>query len=353
MISLKKLTHTISLTRLAVSTGRAFIASFVLVVLCASPARAWITFDLPDLVSTPPHFGAVSVSHLSDGRYVYGNNNLLYLQDSFGASGNTAFATAPNVDPSFITVLNDTTAVVGSGQGAVLPVYQFNPSNPASPGYTSIASLQNYAGAPAGTSGVYVSGANDGGGSNSVSYVTLGGTQQLVVDPAGGFSAGVAVDGGGNLFVGDNDNNSVYEFTFAQVQNAIAHSSQLVFGDGMLIHTFADDVVGSLAVDAKGRIWAAGFGADGLFFWNPNNNSGGVLNPEAAGGAYTLSTFSTSGNDYVNFVWQAGFITGNQVVYGYDNVQNVPEPSSSSLIASLAVVGVVTIGLRRRRLART
>ncbi len=321
-------------------------------LFCASPARAWITLDLPDLVSSAPHFGAVSIAHLADGRYVFGNNNSLYVQNSFGASGNTALATPPNVDPSFIAVLNDTTAVVGSGQFGSLPVYQFNPSNPASPGYTSIASLQNFGGAPAGASAVYVVGANDSGGSNSVSYVTTGGAQQLVVDPAGGFSAGVAVDPAGNLFVGDNDTNSVYEFTYAQVQNAITHSTQLTFGDGALVHTFADDVVGSLAVDAQGRLWAAGFGADGLFFWNPTTNQGGVMNPEANGGQYTLSAFSTGGSDYVNFVWQAGFTTGDSVVYGYDTVQNVPEPASSVWLASLVAAGAVAGGVRRRSLAR-
>ncbi len=351
MIILQKLTHPNKFTRWTAICGQAIAASFALAFIGASPARAWITLDLPDLISSSPHFGAVAVAHLSDGQYVYGNNNSLYLQNSFGSSANTAFATAPNVDPSFIAVVNDTTAVVGSGQGAVLPVYQFNPSSPASPGYTGITSLQNFSGAPAGASAVYVVGANGSGGSNSVSYVTLGGTQQLLVNPAGGFSAGVAVDGTGDLFVGDNDNNSVYEFTYAQVQNALAHSSQLVFGNGTLVHTFADDVVGSLAVDAAGRVWAAGFGADGLFFFNPATNTGGVLNPEAAGGEYTVSAFSASGYDYVNFVWQAGFDPGDQVVYGYDQVQNVPEPSSSASLAAL-VAGVVAVGLRRRNLAR-
>jgi len=353
MTILLKHTHLNKFTRQTARCGMASAAIVVMTLAVTAQAQTWVTFDLPALVSTDPHFGALAVSHLSDGQFVYGNNNSLYLQDSFGSPASTEFTTPPNVDPSFIAVLNDTTAVVGSGQFGSLPVYQFNPSNPASPDYTSIASLQNFGGAPAGTSGVYVVGTNDAGGSNSVSYVSLGGSQQLVVDPAGAYSAGVAVDKSGNLFVGDNDTNSVYEFTQAQVQNAIAHSTQLVFSNGLLVHTFASDVVGSLAVDAEGRIWAAGFGADGLYFWNPTTNQGGVMNPEAAGGQYTVSSFSTSGNNYVNFIWQAGFTSGNEVVYGYDTVQNVPEPASSVWLASLVASGAVVIGVRRRTKRKT
>jgi len=330
-----------SFTRFASLCGRGILAGFGLAYCCVGTAHAWVTLDLPDLNAASPHFGAVAVSHLSDGRYIYGNNNALYVQDTFGTSGNTALATPPNVDPSFLTVLNDTTAVVGAGQFATTPVYQFNPSNPGTPGYASIASLQNFSAARSSSTSLYVVGGNGAGGSNSVNYVTTSGTSQVIIDPAGTFSAGVAVDKTGDLYVGDNDTNSVYEFTPAQVLNAVNNQTLLTFSDGLLIHTFADDVVGSLAVDANGRIWASGFGADGLFFWNPATSQGGVLNPEAPGGAYSVSTFSTSGNDYVNYVWQAGFSTGNPVVYGYDTVQNVPEPATTALLAAAVALGAV------------
>jgi len=322
------------------------------------PAHAWVTLDLPDLGDSPP---AVAISHLSDGRFVYGNSNALYLQNSFGAAAVTTFATPPGVDPSFVTVLTDTTAMLGAGGGGpTSPVYQFNPSNPASPGYTAGAVLENFSAAPAGASSAYVVGSNGsgenefGGNDSSVSYVTLAGQQQLLVNHDGGFSGGVAVDKAGNLFLGDDDNNSVYKFTAAQVQNAIAHATVLALGDGTLVHTFGADVIGSLAVDADGRVWAAGFGAAGLYWFNPATNNSGVFDPQDAAAnpesLYSLSTFSANGSDYVGYVWQSGFDGGDSVVYGYDTVQNVPEPATTAWWA--AMVALVAACCNRRRQTR-
>jgi len=316
-------------------------ACFVLVYCLAIPAHAWVTLDMPDLTASLEHGGALSFSHLPDGRLIFGNNNALFVQNTFGLATMTSFATPPDVDPSFISVLNATTAIVGGGQFVATPVYQFNPSNPASPGYSSVTTLQNFSAAPAGTSGIYVAGGNDLNGNNSVTFVALGGTQVQIVDPVGEFSAGITVDAGGNLFVGDNDNSSVYEFTSSQVINAINHSLSLGLGDGTLVHTFDADVVGSLAVDGEGRIWATGFGAPGLFWFNPANNGTGVLDPENAAadpfGAYTLGTFTANNNDYVSFVWQSDFSQGSSVVYGYDLAQNVPEPANFGLVGALVV----------------
>ena len=326
-------------------------ACFVLALAWASTAHAWVTIDLPDLTSSPEHGGALAFSHLSDGRLIYGNNNALFLQNSFGSSSFTTFSTPPDVDPSFVTVLNDTAAMVGAGQFVNTPVYQFNPSNPSTPNYTSNVTLQNFSAAPASATSFYVAGANNADGNNAVSYVTLGGTQQLVVDPAGQFSAGLAVDHGGNVYVGDNDNNSVYEFTAAQMLNAVLHSSPLTFSNGLLLHTFDADVVGSLAVDAQGRIWAAGFGAPGLFWFNPANNNTGLLNPQDTAdnpsSAYTLGTFSANGTDYMSYLWQSDFSNGSSLVYGFDTVQNVPEPATSALWVALGAGAAVW--WRRRR----
>jgi len=323
-------------------------------------AQTFITLNLPNLVATPP---AVAVSHLSDGRFIYGNANTLYLQTTFGSAGLTTFATPPGVDPSFVTVLSDTTALLGGGGGGPSsPIYQFNPSSPATPGYTRVPlaqDLQNFSAARAGSSSAYVAGSNGSGtnifdGSDSaVTSVTLAGQSQVLVDHAGGFSAGLAVDNGGNLFVGDDDNDSVYKFTSAQVVNALANSHVLTFADGLLVHTFAADVVGSLAVDAQGRLWAAGFEADGLFWFNPASGASGSLTPEAPGGAYNVSAFSAGGSDYVSFLWQSGFAPNSQVVYGYNTVQNVPEPAASALLAAVAAGAAVWWQHRRRRTVGT
>ncbi|HTB62465.1 MAG TPA: hypothetical protein VK737_02655 [Opitutales bacterium] len=331
---------------------RCVLAGLGLAGALTNTAHAWVTLDLPDLTAPEGGSGVVAYSNLPDGRLVYGNNQALYVQNNFGSAALTSFSTPPDMDPSFVTVLNSTTAVFGVGEFTNSAVYQFNPSTPATPGYSSNSTLQNYAAAPAGASGVYVAGQNDINGDNSISYVTLSGTQQMVVDPAGEFSAGLAVDGGGNVYVGDNDNNSVYEFTAAQIQNAIRTSIALTLSNALLIHTFSDDVVGSLAVDAEGRIWAAGFGAPGLFYYNPGSGIGGVLDPEDnaddLGGAYTVGAFSANGSDYVSYLWQSDFSSGSSLVYGFDTVQNVPEPAQAAWLAAAAALGVAYWRKRRR-----
>jgi hypothetical protein len=349
--------------RCAISWRRGTLPALAIAWGLASTAHAWVTLDLPDLTTSETHGGGLAVSHLSDGQYVYGNNNALYLQTAFGLAANTAFASPPGptgVDPSFITVLNDTTALVGTGVGGNTPVYQFNPSNTANPNYTTNANmtLQNYAAAPASASSYYVVGTNEASGVNGNSTVSyfgaLGGAPKLVIDPAGGNSAGIAVDSGGNVYVGDDDNSSIYEFTAAQVLNAAAHSTALTFSDGKFLYAFSADVVGSLAVDSEGRIWAAGYGAQGLFWFNPATDRSGALDPEDAAdnldSAYTLSTFSANGNNYVSYIWQSGFSSGSTVIYGYDNVQNVPEPATSALLAA-AAAGAAAWWKRRRRTA--
>ncbi len=315
--------------------------------------QSFNTIPLPDLSATPP---AVAISYLSDGRFVYGNANTLYLQTTFGASGLTAFATPPGVDPSFITVLSDTSALVGTGTFApTSPIYQFNPSLPATTSYTRVplpADLQNFTAAKAGVAAAYEVGSNGSGTNafdgpdNAVTYITTAGQSQLLVDHAGGFSAGIAVDGGGNVYVGNDDDNSVYKFTSAQLVNALTNSHVLTFADGLLVHTFGADVVGSIAVDSEGRIWASGFAAEGLFWFNPATDQSGTLTPEPAGGDYNVSTFSAGGSDYVSYVWQSGFAPGDQVVYGYNTVQNVPEPATFALLAA-AAAGVAAWWRRR------
>jgi hypothetical protein len=302
--------------------------SLALMMGLAASASGWNTLPLPDLVSASPHFGALAVTHLADGRFLYGNNNQLYTQETFGAANVTALAvvSGDGVDPSFLAVLSSKVVVAGAGMFGNSSLYQFNPANAEAPGYASITTMQNFSGVMRNTTSLYVAGANGSGGANAVSYVNLNGTTQLLVDQVSTFSAGLARDAAGDLFVGDDDTASVYEFTAAQLQKAVTSHTTLTLANGKLIHTFADDVVASLAVDSQGRIWAAGFGAEGLFWWDPAHNTGGVLTPETAGGSYTASTFSRSGSNYVSYVWQAGFSPGDTVLYAYGVTGTVLAP---------------------------
>jgi len=297
----------------------------------AVSAQGWTTLPLPNLISSPPHFGALTMTHFPDGRFLLGNNNQLYTQNAFGAANVTAFPTisGDGVDPSFLAILSPHVAVAGAGQFGNTSLYQFDPTNPGAPGFKAFTATQNFSGVARNAAGVYVVGEDGSGGNNAVSYVTLSGKEQLLVNNDGAFSAGVTRDAMGDLFVADNDSDSVYEFTAAQIQRALATNATLTLGNGTLEHAFADDVVGSVAVDGQGRIWAAGFGADGLFWWDPKANTGGVLTPQDTGGAYNVNTFTRQGVTYVGYVWQAGFTTGDTVLYGYATTSTALAPAIS------------------------
>jgi hypothetical protein len=308
--------------------SRRWLLSFGLMPGLAVSASGWTTLPLPDLVSAPPHYGTLAVTHLGDGRFLYGNNNQLYTQNAFGAANVTALADigGDGVDPSFLVVLGGKLAVAGAGMFGNSSLYQFDPTNATAPGYTAFATTQNFSGVERTTTSVYVVGEDGTGGVNAVSVASLNGTVKLLVDQAGAYSAGLARDNAGDLFVADNDNESVYEFTAAQLQKAVAGNATLTLANGELEHAYSDDVVDSITVDAKGRLWAAGFGSDGLFWWDPAKNVGGVLTPQAAGGAYTVSAFLRNGVGYISYVWQEGFSPGDAVEYGYAPVADALAP---------------------------
>jgi len=50
------------------------------------------------------------------------------------------------------------------------------------------------------------------------------------------------------------------------------------------------------------------------------------LTPQASGGAYEVNTFTRNGTAYVAYVWQAGFTTGDTVIYGYATTNTVLVP---------------------------
>jgi hypothetical protein len=127
--------------------------------------------------------------------------------------------------------------------------------------------------------------------------------------------------------VADDDNDAIYEFTAAQLSAAIAANTTLTLANGRLVHQYTSDVVDKLAVDAYGRIWSTGFAGEGLYWWDPAQNEGGVLNPQGVTGYYQVGKFDVYGNHYVGYVWQAGFTAGDAVVYGYDLSSHLlPQP---------------------------
>jgi hypothetical protein len=316
-----------------------------LVLGFAASARGWVTLSLPPLVSSPPHYGSSEIAFLPDGRFVYGNNDLLYVQKAFGLSAVTQLAPPPGVgvDPSFLVDINANSVVVGSGGFGITYLYSFNPNLGARTTYKVYTALENFDAARRNGGGLYVVGENGAGGNSDVTYVSPRGQQETTVDNVSTFSAGVAVDAANNLYVADNDNNTVYKFTAAQLAKAIANDFTLFLSDGKRFHAFRADVVDSIAVDSFGRLWASGFGGPGLYWWDPLRNLGGVVLPQCPTGSYEVSTFTACGVGYVGYIWQSGYTTGDPAIFGYSLASAaIPpvitqQPSSASVPAGARV----------------
>lgn len=331
---------------------RRFAAAVVAAACWPAPARAsWIQFELPHL-SQP--FGGTALAHLPDGSYVFAETGNLYLQDAWGAASYTAFDNEPSgMDPSFVAVWDGTMAAAGHGGWGASAIYTFNPSVPTSPGFTNIGvTLQNFHGVFREGLSLYTGGADTGPGGDhhGIRYLTLDGSvNRMVVDDVSVYSAGFAIDSDGNLYVGDNDDGRVYRFTKAQLDGAIGGTPLLV-GDGEMIHDFGDGGnIGSLAVDADGRVWAAGWQENGIKVYNASLGQEFTYVPNLDNANYKVATFSRAGTSYAAWLNQANPFSGDtEQYYGYAPSAEyaIPEPS---VLAMSLVGGLAALLLWRRK----
>ena len=116
-------------------------ASALLMALSSGAHAQWTTLNLPNSTAVT----GLTLSHLDDGRYVYGNGNDFFVQDNFGITGQTQHATTnPGFGfPSFLDVRSDNTAVTGNGFSSI---HSFDAGNTASGSITTNStSFQDYA----------------------------------------------------------------------------------------------------------------------------------------------------------------------------------------------------------------
>lgn len=331
---------------------KTFLATALCGALTLSPAYgSWTTYSLPD---TTAAFNTWALGH-ADGRFLYAENGTVYRQDSFGNGAYSQFSNSPgagNADPSFIAAGSSTSAALGKGGWSSSTLVSFDPSNTGS-GFTETSyTLNNYAGAMRDASSLYIAGANGTGGSNNITYVSLDGTvNQTLIADVSQYSAGIALDMNGDLYVGDNDDGSVYRFTSAQLADAINAHTALGIADGAYVCSFGSGGnIGSLAVDANGVLWGAGWAANGIQSYDPDTGSFYTWKPGFDTSHYLVDTFSNNGTNYVAFASASGFGSGSDVLYGLADADVVPEPASVLLIA---LGGTFIAGWRRFRASRT
>ncbi|HUI08648.1 MAG TPA: PEP-CTERM sorting domain-containing protein [Verrucomicrobiae bacterium] len=302
----------------------------------------WIQFPLPNLSEG---YSPTALAHLPDGRYLFANQGTYYRQDAFGSAGYTAYSNVSpgdSADPSFVAVWDATHAVAGGGGFGASDLYRFDPSSLGAPTFVAQGlSLQNYSGVFRDATSLYVGGANGTGSTHSISYIDLiSATTKVIIDNISTYSCDFAQDASGNLYVGDNDDGKVYKFTAAQLSLAISGSA-LAISDGTFVHQF-DDGLGTMAVDGEGRIWSAGWMANGLQAYDPVSNTEFAVIPGLTNANYKVTTFTAGGQDYVAFMDQANpGQAGTAQYYGYEAI---PEPGTFAL----ALAGLVVLPLCRR-----
>lgn len=317
-----------------ISSYRAAAAFATVAFLALVPLRIsaqWTQLDVPAMAG----WSGPVLSHLPDGRFLYGQNGSLYLQDAWGQSNATAFANTPSgTDPSLISVWNASTAVVGQGGSGYSPLFSFNPSDTSST-FTSIGTNYNYAGAMGDASSIFTVGASWANTTNRLVYMTLDGSaNKTLIEYVSIYSAGFTRDASGNLYVGNNDDGKVYRFTASQIEGAITGSA-ITLASGTVVHDFGGGGnLGSLAVDGLGRLWAAGWQTTGIKMFDMNTSQESTFVPGLSNNNYVVSAFSKDGVDYISYLNNTGWNPGDAVSYGYAAAAAIPEP------ATLALAGI-------------
>jgi hypothetical protein len=276
----------------------------------------------------------------------------MYLQDAWDGAAYSPFASEPSfIDPSFIAIWDGTLGVIGAGGAGYSEFYTFDPDNTAS-GFSNVGTNYNFQGVLRDSGSLYVNGASWTQPTNAVYFMTLGGaTNKVVIDDVSMYSAGLALDMSGNLYVGDNDDGSVYKFTALQLDAAIT-GTPLTLGSGELVHDFGDGGnIGSLAVDGLGRLWTAGWNQEGLKVYNPVLDQEFSVIPGLTNANYKVGTFTRGGTNYVAYLNQADpGHPGTAQMYGFDlaELYAIPEPGTVAMIGVAGVILGIRIWLRNR-----
>lgn len=309
------------------------LKSLIAFIACASTwsfvssstfAQSWTVLNLPNT----NNWNNIAITHLPDGRFIYGHDGTLLLQNSFGSNATTSFTNAPSGDYAFITP-----SYLGVGGWGAAPIYAFNGTD-TSTNFTNLGSRQNYAGVNFG-SGLLLVGLNGGGGTSSLAYFTSGNNLQTIIDNISTFSGGIALDANGDVYIADDDDFLLYRFTNSQIANAIATNTTLTLTQGTLLGNLG--VSGSLAVDiTNNRVYAAGWQINGIRVLDLSTNQTGTLVPGPDNSNYQVSFFSDGSNTYLGWLNRSGFSGGDTVLFGYALASTIPIPEPSSLLLGIA-----------------
>jgi hypothetical protein len=296
---------------------------------CPATAEDWTSFSAGTLTG----FSFVHAHH-PDGRFLFGTNGVVSLQDDFALPALTPVSNSGGrtFDPAFIAVRSATSGLIGAGGGFSGPtgVFGFDPSDTATPISSALATLQNYAAVAwrhpsSGREGWLISGTNGSNGGNTIHYVSFDGnfsgavTQELCL-----FSGGIATSSTGDVIIvcADFDaavDNQVLVYGADQMDAAVAAilaASPAPLSRSAASAPFRSNASGAFAIDAAGRYWFGGYQINYLQAFDPASGVQRRFFPDhpsltGAAGAptYAPRAFTRAGTDYVSFLANDSFYT--------------------------------------------
>lgn len=319
-----------------INRAAVFCAS-ALAFASAAFSQDWTSLKVGELAN-------FSFSHafLPDGRFLFGTEGKVFVQDAFGAAAKTQVLNSTNIllDPSFVAARSDTQALVGGG-GYLGPsgVYLFNPSSPGTTLVTpALTTLQNYNAVfwkhPTSSREGWIIGGANAGFSSNLTFVSIDGTfVGNLTSALSDYSGGLAVDATGNIFVSlagpdAATNNKVIKFTADQIDTAaqaVLSGTPAPLAVTAATSVFTADASGALAVDAAGHLWITGYQIGHIQAYDPATGvTRRVLpdHPALAGAfgapAYSVKVFTKDAAEYVSFLVNDSFYsTDSDLLIGY------------------------------------
>lgn len=321
-------------------------------VLHGNPSPVWKAFRLPDQPTNveyrTPQFDVLPDGRFlfAQGRYLSGSPGRFRLQRSFNDAATNPFSVSTNFDPSFLAIRSLSSALLGTGGWSASPILEFNPSDPANSTFTSRSnSLQNYDAiwwknpAAGGSQGWLIAGTNGPANSHSLTFLSSDGSvQKLVIQQISTYSAGIATDAAGNVYVAtyelEEPSDLVYRFSASQIESALS-SYPLTLSQGQFLYNFTS--ASSIAVDAFGRVWAGGWKLDGAIeIFDPSTGASTTVTPShppipnAGSVAYQLKHFSLNSTSHIAYLVRDAFDNSLQIYFGYAEAQKIVVPNPRS-----------------------
>jgi hypothetical protein len=322
------------------------LALLVASLTSSAHAAEWTSLKVADAAG----FVRTHTHAIPGGEMILGNGSQIFRQSAFGSTQLNSYTLGGLVvDPSFIAI-SPAGGLIGAGGFGDTGVHPFSPGNITQAPGAALTSLQNYDGVfwahpTSGRSGWLIGGGN-GTLTNgpfgdfeqhTITYVSTDGfVVKAVTTDISTYSAGMAVDASGNVYLGTSDvtpalSNRLLKFNADQIDGAITGTA-LGVGQATVVTTLP--ATGNLAVDSDGRVWSAGFEIASMVLWDTATSVGRLVKPDhpplvdsnnnVLTPLYQVKHFTVNGVSHVSFLASDLFgSSGTPVLYGWKKAAEI------------------------------